>query len=148
MIGRLLGIDHGLKRIGVAVSDALGITARELTIIDVNNDDAATFAALKQLATEQGAVAIIVGLPSNVGGSTEQADAVRTWVEGLRGIVALPVLLWDEQLSSADAKELAKRQRRPKAAPIDDLAARIILQSYLNALADGLAPHPTNSTGY
>lgn len=140
MIGRLLGIDHGLSRVGVAVSDALGITAKELTLIEVKSDDQ-TYAELQRLAQAENAVAFVVGVPSNEG-NTEQADIVREWADGLRENVTLPVVLWDEQLSSADAKALAKQQKRAPRAPIDDLAARVILQSYINALADGLAPPP------
>jgi len=141
MIGRFLGIDHGLARIGVAVSDPLGITARELTIIDVTDDDP-TFHEIKEIARQQNVIGVIVGLPSNVGGSSEQADAVLAWVDELKKIIDLPVKTWDEQLSSAEAKELASLQKRNPKDKIDDLAARVILQSYLNALADGLAERP------
>jgi len=140
MIGKLIGIDHGLKRVGVAVSDALGISARELALIEVETD-AATYTELKRLAAEQNAVAFVVGMPHNEG-NTEQAEAVQAWVTGLKATTPLPVVIWDEQLSSADAKQLAKQQKRPPRQPIDDLAARVILQSYINALADGLAPPP------
>lgn len=138
MIGKLLGVDHGLKRIGVAASDALGISARELAIIE--SEDAA-YDELKRLAHEQNAIGLVVGVPSNEG-NTEQADIVRKWVTGLEAAIDLPVVLWDEQLTSADAKELARQQKRPPRAPIDDLAARVLLQSYINALADGLAKPP------
>ena len=140
MIGKLIGIDHGLKRVGVAVSDALGISAREIAIVEQNDD---TYTELKRLAREQNAVGFVVGLPSNVGGSSEQADIVTEWVNGLKEAAELPVKLWDEQLSSADAKEIAKQQKRKPADPVDDLAARVILQSYINALADGLAEPPS-----
>jgi putative holliday junction resolvase len=138
MIGRLLGVDHGLRRIGVAVSDALGIAARELTIIDNTTDDA-VFAQIKTLLSEQNAIGIVVGYPSNEG-NTEQARRVEVWAAKLREALNVPVVLWDEQLSSADAQELAQQQRRKQHARIDDLAARVILQSYINAAADGLAP--------
>ena len=113
MIGRLLGIDHGLSRVGVAVSDALGITAKELALIDVESDEQ-TYAELQRLAQAENAAAFVVGVPSNEG-NTEQADIVREWANGLRGHITLPVVLWDEQLSSADAKALAKQQKRSPA---------------------------------
>ncbi len=143
-IGRLLGIDHGLKRVGVAVSDALGISARELTIIEGPSDEA-VYAEIKRLAQEQLAVGIVVGVPTNEG-DTKQADIVKVWVKGLIAVVSVPVVLWDEQLSSADAKELAREQRRKQNERIDDLAARVILQSYINAVADGLAEPPGTNT--
>jgi putative Holliday junction resolvase len=141
LIGRLLGIDHGQKRIGIAVSDALGISARELTIIP-NTEDEAVFADIKRIANEQMAIALIVGHPTNIGGNTEQARKVAVWTEALREAISLPIQLWDEQLTSADALEIARELKRKPKDPIDDLAARVILQSYLNALEDGLAQPP------
>lgn len=140
MIGKLLGIDHGLKRIGVAVSDALGISARELAILD-NGDQ--TLADLQATIEEQQIVAIVVGIPSNEG-NTEQADAVQAWIAAIKPHIGVPIVMWDEQLSSADAKALARQIKRKPTSPIDDLAAKVILQSYLNALADGLATLPTD----
>jgi putative Holliday junction resolvase len=140
--GRLLCIDHGLKRIGLAVCDPLRMVARELEIIHRTSKQA-DFARINQLATREGVVGVIVGLPTNfevAPGTHTQADTVRLWVERFQAITDLPVLFWDEQLSSEDAKELAKLQKRKPSDPIDDLAARVILQSYLDALRDGLAP--------
>lgn len=144
MIGKLLGIDHGLKRIGIAVSDALGISARELTILDNTTDDT-VFAEIRRIATENYVVGVIVGIPSNEG-NTEQATIVHEWLIKMRESVPLPVALWDEQLSSADARAIARQQKRKPNAPIDDLAARVILQSYINALADGLASPPAHDS--
>lgn len=140
MIGKLLGIDHGLKRIGLAVSDALGISSRPLAIID-NTDFDTVAAALRLHITQQQIAAVVVGVPTNER-RTEQADIVQEWVTKLQPGMACPVVLWDEQLTSADAKVLAKQLKRPPQAPIDDLAASVMLQSYLNALADGLATPP------
>lgn len=145
MIGRLLGIDHGLKRIGIAVSDGMGITAREIAILDNPNDDPALYAQIKKLAHEQFAVGLVIGLPSNDGGNTEQADLVREWAKGLYTATKLPLVLWDEQLSSADAKAIARQQKRKPQAPIDDLAARVILKSYIDALNDNLAEAPRHN---
>lgn len=146
--GRLLGIDHGMKRIGLAVSDLAWLTARELTVIK-RASKTEDFAKIRQIAGEQGAVALIVGLPVNLDapeGAYTQADRVRTWVERLAEAVPLPVVLWDEQLTSLDAAEIAQRQRRRRDAPLDDLAARVMLQSYLDALRDGLAQPPALTT--
>lgn len=140
MIGKLLGIDHGLKRIGLAVSDALGISSRPLTVLD-NTDFDTVAAALQQHIDQQQIAAVVVGVPTNER-STEQADIVQEWVAKLQPGLPCPVVLWDEQLTSADAKALAKQLKRPPQDPIDDLAASVMLQSYLNALADGLATPP------
>lgn len=143
MLGKLLGIDHGLARIGVAVSDALGVSARELRIIQ-RTSKKADFALLNQIAAQEGVVAFVVGIPHNDGppGAHTQADTVRRWIDRFQQATALPILEWDEQLSSEDAKELAKQQGRKPTEAVDDLAARVILQSYLDALHDGLATPP------
>lgn len=143
---RLLGIDHGLKRIGIAVSDSSGLVARELTVINrkTNRED---FEQINRIASEQKAVGIVVGLPFNSDakpGEYTQADTVRRWVERFAETTTLPITLWDEQLTSADARELSIQQGRNRREAIDDLAARIILQSYLDALRDGLATPPIN----
>lgn len=144
MIGRLIGIDHGLARIGLAVSDASGLVARELAIIQ-RRSKAEDFARILRHATEQHAVGFVVGLPVNFDAgpnSVTHTDKVLHWVEYLRPHTPLPIILWDEQLSSQEAADLARQKRRPPRAPIDDLAARVILQSYLDALRDGLAQLP------
>lgn len=143
-VGRLLGIDHGLKRIGVAVSDESGLVARELTIIH-RKSKKEDFIKLNHIAQEQRVIAIVVGIPSDVDAPPDtytQADRVRKWVANYSETTDLPIVLWDEHLSSVDALELARRHRRKSESPIDDLAARLILQSYLDALHDGLATPP------
>jgi len=141
---RLIGIDHGLARIGVAVSDRVGLTARELAIIERKSkrDD---FARLNTIAAEQDAAAFIVGLPTDYEapeGVYTQDMRVRTWVEQFKATTTLPIILWDEQLTTVEAHELAHRLKRPPRAHVDDLAARLILQSYLDAVRDGLAEPP------
>lgn len=142
--GRLLGLDHGLKRIGVAVSDRSGLVARELTVITrkAKTDD---FAALSRIAAEQSAVGWVIGLPVNrdlPDGVYSQADTVRKWIALFQTTTPLPIVPWEEAMSSVDALELARQQRRKPGQPIDDLAARVILQSYLDAVRDGLADPP------
>jgi len=141
---RLIGIDHGLARIGVAVSDRVGLTARELAII-TRKSKREDFAHLNALAVEQEAAAFIVGLPTDYEapeGVYTQDKRVRTWVEQFKVATTLPIVLWDEQLTTVDAHELARSLRRPPRAHVDDLAARLILQSYLDAVRDGLADAP------
>ncbi len=142
--GKLLGIDHGIKRIGVAVCDASQLVARELTIIN-RKSKIEDFARLNHIAAEQNVIGIIVGLPSDLDAPPDihtQADTVRLWVERYKETTALPIVFWDEQLTSVDAQEIARQKRRKVTDPIDDLAARLILQSYLDALRDGLAVPP------
>lgn len=144
MIGRLMGIDHGLVRIGLAVSDPSGLVARELAIIK-RKSKREDFERIHQLAAEQHIVAFVIGVPQNLDappGKPLQSDTVLRWVEHFKATTNLPIILWDEQMSSADAQEISIRKKRHHTDPIDDLAARVILQSYLDAIRDGLIPEP------
>ena len=148
MIGRLLGIDHGEKRIGLAISDALGISARELDIIE-SRGSAADFARIRDIAERERAAGIVVGVPLNPNapvGIPTQADHVREWIGQMRESLSLPVVETSEYLTSDEARKLAKAQKRDRRAPIDDLAARVILQSYLDALSGGSATFPPQDT--
>lgn len=132
--GRLLGLDHGLKRIGVAVCDELQIIARELTII-TRQSKQEDFAKIAQIAQEQGVKGIIIGIPLDLDrqeGEYTRADTVRLWADRLLEVVNLPVTFWDEQFSSVDAQDIAKQKKRKPTDPIDDLSARVILQRYLD----------------
>ena len=144
MIGRLIGIDHGTKKIGIAVSDAMGITARELTIIR-RTTRIEDFDKINDIANHERAVAFVIGIPNNPNapeGVHTQADTVRLWIERFVETTTLPIIEWDEQLSSEEARGLSIQQKRKARDPIDDLAARIILQSYLDALSYDSATLP------
>ncbi|MFQ3647465.1 MAG: Holliday junction resolvase RuvX [Anaerolineae bacterium] len=144
MKGRLLGIDHGLARIGLAVSDASGLIARELSILK-RTTRAADFAYINRAAVQEGVVGVVVGVPLGDApeGTYTQADRVRLWIERYRQTTHLPVVEWDETLTSHDAQALSRALKRPMRAPVDDLAARLMLQSFLDAVRDGLASWPT-----
>jgi putative Holliday junction resolvase len=146
---RLIGIDHGLARIGVAVSDRTGLIARELAIVN-RKSKREDFARLNHIAAEQDAGAFVVGLPLDdeaPEGVYTSEDRVRAWVENFKQATTLPIILWDEQLTTVDAHDLARSLRRKPQLPVDDLAARLMLQSYLDAVRDGLAdpPFPPNA---
>ncbi|MCY4024293.1 MAG: Holliday junction resolvase RuvX [Anaerolineaceae bacterium] len=141
---KLLAIDHGERRLGLATCDSSGLVARELTILPrrTRRED---FAAIQEHAAREGARALLVGLPLNdlsARRERERCTIVRRWAGRLARATGLPVTLWDEQLSSIEAQQLARARKRGPRAPIDDLAARVILQSYLDALRDGLAGEP------
>lgn len=145
MIGRLLGIDHGEKRIGLAVSDAMGVSARELAIIE-SQGPSRDFAAIGRFALAENVVGIVVGIPHNPNapaGVKTQAEVVRAWIADLREAIDLPVVEVSEYLTSEEARRLARDQKRGNRAKIDDLAARVILQSYLDALSYGSATIPS-----
>ncbi len=141
--GRLLGIDYGRKVIGLAVSDPTGLLATPLQLLRrrTNKED---FARIARIAAKAGAVEIIVGvpLPPPDFEGYSQADTVRRWASRLAAAVPVPVRLWDETLSSEEAERLYRDHNRRQRDRIDDLAAAVILQSYLDALREGFAPPP------
>ena len=135
MNGRALGIDYGEKRIGLALSDGLGIGARELEIMPSRGPQR-DCAAIAKIAAREGAVTLVVGVPENPNapaGIVTQADVVRQWIETLREITGLPVYEVSEYLTSHEARQLAIAQKRGQRQPIDDLAARVILQAWLDS---------------
>ncbi len=135
MEGRILAVDFGTKRLGVAVSDALGLTAQGLPTLDRTNL-LRDLAALRELAKEYGVREIIVGNPLSADGSpNEMSRRAAVFARKLGEQAGLPVTLWDERLSSAEANRvlrgsgasLGKRRRA-----VDRLAAVLILQNYLD----------------
>lgn len=135
--GKLIALDVGLARIGVAVCDGLQLTVRPLAVIRrrSRNDD---FAQLAQLARQQEAQAVICGLPLNMDGSEgSQAQTVRKWAmrlaQGLRALLGrpLPVIFWDERLTTYVAQEIMAEGNVRGGE--DAIAAAVILQSYLDA---------------
>ena len=144
---RLIGLDVGEARIGVAVSDPTGTLASARTVLARRPEEAALL-ALQRLVEEEEAEAIIVGLPRSLSGELHgQAALVQEFAELLRKQVAVPVHFWDERLSTVAAeRELrasgAKRDKRR--AMIDAVAAAIILQGYLDA---SRAQAPGNTDG-
>ena len=149
MIGRLIGIDHGSQRIGLAVSDAMGIGASELTIL-TSKGDATDFAEIAAIAKREAAVGIVVGIPHNPNAPADapkQADIVLEWSARLRSALQLPVAEVSEYLTSKEAQALARSLKRDPRQPVDDLAARVILQAYLDALSYGSATFPPPHSG-
>jgi len=136
MVGRILAIDYGRARIGLALSDPLGITAQPLKVIDVKKT-ADAVAHIASLAGEHDVFRIVIGLPLNMDG-TEGAmvDEMRAFGEKIEVSTGLPLVEWDERLTSSQAlsalgkqeKDWKKRKRK-----LDAVAAQILLQSYLDA---------------
>lgn len=134
---RILAVDHGGARIGIALSDATGAIARPLQII-AHTARQAEAEAVARIAAEHGAEKIVVGLPTDGSGQIgHQARKVQRWAEALRAATSLPVEFWDESFSSAEANRLPTRRKRRE--PADAQAAAFILQSYLDS-------HRLNST--
>ena len=136
-IPRYLGLDVGSKRIGVAVSDELGLTAQPvLTLVRKRNprDD---LRSLARLCRRFGCVGIVVGNPLHLSGEPS-AQAARTleFAEELAAMAGLPLHLWDERLTTRAAHEIlyaAGKKRQEHAAVVDQVAAVLILQSFLDA---------------
>ena len=138
--GRLLGVDHGHVRIGLAICDALGLVARPL-LVWRRRSRAEDFAYFREIIAAEKVVGTVIGIPGgNASGPHPAAASVRIWAERFAAACALPALLWDETLTSAEAATLARAEGRPPRAPLDDWAAQCILQSYLDARRDRLAP--------
>ena len=135
MDGRILAIDFGVKRFGLAVSDPLGLTAQGLPTLERTNLNA-DLSTLSSLVREYAVQEIILGSPLSKDGSpSAMSGRVDGFAEKLRKRAGCAVRLWDERLSSAEAQRmlrssgmgLAKRQRA-----VDRVAATLILQSYLD----------------
>ncbi len=135
---RLLGLDVGDKRIGVAMSDPLGIIANPLTVIERKTEDAA-LGEITALARQHEVGRIVVGLPRSMDGSLgPQARSVQEFVEMLEGQTELPVVTWDERLSTVAAQRAlveagVKREKRKK--HVDAVAAAFVLQGYLDSMS-------------
>lgn len=140
---RYLALDVGDERIGVAVSDAGAMLARPLEVIP-RQRGAASFVRLKELVTEYQVGAIVVGWPLLPDGSEgQQVRSTEAYVQGLAPHVTVPILRYDERDTTNRAAELARAaggRRRRRAELLDALAAAVILQSFLDEMAEEQAP--------
>lgn len=136
--GPLLGLDPGTKTIGVAVSDGLRIVATSLSTIRRRKfkQDAEE---LTRIARERALVGVVIGLPRNMDGSEgPRAQSSRAFARNVAAALELPVLLWDERLTTAAAERTlleADASRKRRAEVIDSLAAQYILQGVLDRLS-------------
>ena len=134
---RILGIDHGTRRIGIAVSDELKMIAQPLEYIPAE-PFAGFLTRLQQLVHEKAVELILVGMPRNMDGTYgPAAQKVQEFVAALKPVVGLPIKLWDERLTSAQANRIliqgnVRRDKRKE--KVDKMAAAILLQSYLDGL--------------
>lgn len=132
--GRVLGLDVGSRRIGVAVSDPLGITAQGLETLQRRNKRH-DMAELEKVIRDYGVHEIVIGLPLRMSGAEGiQSEKMQDFAEDLRKRFRLPVHLWDERLTSAEANRLLRStelsiEKRAKA--VDRMAAVLILQSFM-----------------
>ena len=134
---RLIGIDVGTKTLGLALSDVSRTIASGLVTLR-RSKFAADAARLLELAAEHGAGGFVVGLPLNLDGSQgPRAQATRAFASNLSKLTVLPILFWDERLSTVEAERVlleADASRRRRAQVIDKVAATLILQAALDRM--------------
>ena len=147
MTETLLGIDLGQVRIGLAIADADGLSARPLVTVPRGRDLEADVTALGQIVASYGVIGLVVGLPLNANGDEgPMAEAARAWAAEIGGRLSLPVSLRDERLSSHVAESRigpmprgrsggppSRSQRERYRARVDREAATVILQDELEA---------------
>lgn len=136
---RMMGLDFGSKTVGVSVSDPLGLTAQAVETITRKEENKLrqTCQRIEALIQEYEITSIILGYPKNMDDSVgERAQKTQEFQEMLKRRTKLPVILWDERLTTVEADEILRESGVPKGERkkvIDKVAAAIILESYLNA---------------
>ncbi len=130
---RLLGIDPGEKRLGLALTDELGLLAHPRPALKAGAQVAGEVAALVR---QEGVGQVVVGLPVRTSGvEGPEAMAARRFAARLAEALTCPVVMWDERWTTVQAKSLLREQGRPRAGrkgSIDSLAATVMLQAYLD----------------
>lgn len=138
-MGRTLGIDYGRVRIGVALSDGLGLAAHPYEMIETGSDVGSRLAGLVE---EHDVVRVVVGLPCSLDGSEgETAVDARRFAEGLRDLLEVEVVMYDERLTTRIAEGVlleARVSRSGRRRVIDKVAAAVMLQGYLDRSRSGL----------
>ena len=128
---RILALDYGRRRIGLAISDELGITANPLPVLQRKNrrED---MSRLLEIASANGVARILIGLPLHLSGErSEMAEEASRFASRLAKELGLPVEQLDERLTSWEAEQLAKESHHAKTADLDSLSAAILLREYL-----------------
>jgi len=139
----MIGLDYGAKTVGVAISDALQITAQSLEIIrrDRENKLRRTFARIEELIVEYEVEKIVLGFPKNMNNTLgERGEKTLIFKEHLERRTGLPVVLWDERLTTVAAEAAmaeAGIRREKRKEYVDSTAAVLILQGYLDYCKNG-----------
>ncbi len=138
---RILGLDYGSKTVGVAVSDPLGITAQGVETIERREENKLrrTLARIEELCIEYEVEKIVLGLPKNMNNTIgDRAQSSEQFREMLERRIGLPIVMWDERLTTVSAERVLKEngvRREDRKKYIDKIAAVFILQSYLDMLS-------------
>ena len=139
---RLLGLDYGSKTVGVAVSDPLGFTAQGVEIIlrKSENKMRQTLARIEELIAQYQVEKIVLGLPKNMNNTLgDRAEKSLELKETLERRTGLPVVMWDERLTTVSANRVLMEtgvRRENRKEHVDEIAAVFILQGYLDYLAN------------
>jgi putative Holliday junction resolvase len=137
MVMKVVGLDIGEKRIGVAMSDELGCTAQGVTVLERRGSDD-DLEAIRDLIVAVKASSVVVGLPKNMDGSLgHSAQKVISFASRLEERIAIPVILWDERWTTSEATRLliqADLTRKKRRKVVDKVAAALILQGFLDSL--------------
>jgi putative Holliday junction resolvase len=136
-MSRILAIDVGSRRIGLAISDELGVGATGLETLH-RTSRRHDLEILGKIARKHGVKEVVVGLPLNMNGTeSEQTEKARAFADLVREKLKLPVIFWDERLTSWEAQELLKEKSKgaQDKAKIDKLSACLILQGYMTSKA-------------
>ena len=135
-VERFLGLDVGAKRIGVAVSDELGLTAQPVMTLEARRNRRDDLRSIARLARRFAVAGIVVGRPLHLSGETSpRALKTEQFAAALGELSGLPIHLWDERLTTHEAHQLlyeAGRKRQEHARVVDQVAATLILQSFLD----------------
>jgi putative Holliday junction resolvase len=135
---RILALDPGSKRMGVALSDELGWTAQPLETYE-RRSLAADVAHIQDLVRRHEVRAVVMGMPLHMSGRAgAEADRVQSFMEVLGQALNVPVVAWDERLTTKSAEDLliaANVSRKKRKGTVDRVAAAILLQSYLESLS-------------
>jgi putative Holliday junction resolvase len=133
---RVLGVDFGSQRVGLSLSDPLGIIAQPIEALKNNSS---LFTHLQQLSTRENIKLIVVGMPFNLKGQQAQkANEVQKFIELLKAKLDIEVVVWDERFTTTIAHQTMlamgtkKKERQKKDGRIDSMAAAIILQGFLD----------------
>ncbi|MDR0266821.1 Holliday junction resolvase RuvX [Paenibacillus sp.] len=137
---RIMGLDYGDRKIGVAVSDLLGWTAQGLEVVE-RRRDGAEMQRIADLVRDYEVEEIVVGLPKNMNGSVgPRAEICIDFADKLKEMLKLPVHLWDERLTTVSAERTlieADVSRKKRKQVVDKMAASLILQNYLDSKTKG-----------
>lgn len=139
---RIMGLDYGSKTVGVAVSDALGLTAQGIEIVRRKSENKLrqTLARIEEIAKEYGVEKIVLGFPKHMNNDIgERAEKSLEFKEMLERRTGLPVVMWDERLTTVEADRTMMEtgiRRENRKEYVDMIAAVFILQGYLDYLSN------------